>query len=162
MKAEDRRSAGQQSQPGQFRVLVKGMLTQCQAFVRSAIASSAAVLAIALNHGLSFGTFHPVGLSARALAIIRDVCEVGFLRPMLWPEPSRSRAIFQEVFIAQGGLAGRIFAPSRRVEFRPDRSVWGGALTLRSASGLPRLGFDVVRPPPRAARRFSRPASLEE
>jgi hypothetical protein len=76
------------------------MLPQYQAFVRSAVGSSAAGPAIALNNGLSFGTFHPVGLSVRALAFIRSDCDVGFLGPMLWPEPSRSRAIFQEVFIA--------------------------------------------------------------
>jgi hypothetical protein len=59
------------------------MLPQYQAFVHSAVGSSAAGSAIALNKGLSFGTFHPVGLSVRALAFFRSDCGVGFLRPML-------------------------------------------------------------------------------
>ena len=75
------------------------------------------------RHHLSRGTFHPVGLSAvRALASVRGDCGVGFLGPMLWSEPSRSRAIFQAVFIAPDGLAGPNFVPSQRAERPQDPS----------------------------------------
>ena len=53
------------SLPKQAQVLLRKFQAQYQAFVRFAVASSAALSAIALNQDLAFGTFH----SGRALSL---------------------------------------------------------------------------------------------
>ena len=59
---------------------------------------------------LRSGTFHPERLSpesvAKASAFTRSITGPA---PMLWPERSRSRAIFQEIFAFQSGFMGAFF-----------------------------------------------------
>ena len=67
-------------------------------------------------------------LSSGAALALRSVARTSaFTRsttgpaPMLWPERSRSRGIFQEVFTFQSGFMAAFFALPRPAEYQPGR-----------------------------------------
>ena len=141
------------------RLLCVKFKAQYQAFVRFAVASSAALSAIALNQTCLLEPFTRTGSLARILASSRRSTGRANPEPMLYQEGSRSPGIFQAVFSVLRRLYQGFFCPDTALRM-PPRSAFGGAgrvspdATIRPAtSSLWSWPTSTTRRPPGASNR---------
>jgi hypothetical protein len=105
--------------PKQAQVSRVSFQAQYQAFVRFAVGSSAALSAIALNWTCVLEPFNRAGSRLRTLAFTRSIYGASNPGPMLYIERSRSRGIFQGVFLHfNQALCGQFSARDRPLDTR--------------------------------------------